>query len=84
MVLLCEFSSTIFGGFQCTINVKGIESIDEVVVLAISQLRDIMEKNRLSELVKKVDEIKWHIHSHTLEDILTSKNDIIWICDHCS
>jgi hypothetical protein len=78
----CEISSETFGGFQCKINIEKVESLDEITALVISQLRVVLETLRFQRLVENVDKIKWHIHSHTLNDIHTKENEIIWICDH--
>jgi len=38
---------------------------------------------KLTNLVKKINNTNFHIHSYTIEDILVSKSeDIFYICDH--
>lgn len=79
---VCEFSSQLFGGFQCHVDLANVESMDEIIILAISQLRAVLQTHKFRELVSKIDKAKWHVHSHTFPDVLTHENDTIWICDH--
>lgn len=77
---VCESSTRLFGGFRCKLDLDGVDSVEEIIILAISYL-----KHHLFEvLVEKVDKTNWHIHSNTFENILINKNDKIWICDHCT
>lgn len=81
---ICEFSSDLFGGFQYKLNLTNvvIDSLDDIITLAISSLRTLFETNKLYGLVERVDKLDWHIHSHTLSDIFLRENETIWICDH--
>lgn len=80
---VCEFSSELFGRFQYKLDLNDVDSIDEIIVLAISYLRTVLKQHLFEVLVEKVDKTNWHIHSHTFEDILLNENEKIWICDHC-
>ena len=82
LVRICEFSSQLFGGFQYKFDIATVESMDEIICLAVSQLRCILECHGFRELILKLDMIRWHVHSHTWDNIRT-QNDVIWICDHC-
>jgi len=78
----CEFSSELFGGFRCKVNIRNTESLDEIIILAVSQLRIVLETFGFDRLVEKIDKLKWHIHSLSLNDIISKKDEVIWICDH--
>jgi hypothetical protein len=79
---LCEFSSESFGGFQHRIELRGIESIDEIIALTVSKLREVLVSHRFLELIDKCDKMRWHVHTHTFADVMT-REDTIYICDHC-
>lgn len=80
---ICEFSSELFGGFQYKLVLNDVDSIEEIIGLAVSHLRTVLKNNLFDVLVEKVDKTHWHIHSHSFEDILLKENEKIWICDHC-
>ena len=83
---ICEFSSELFRGFQYKVDINRVSSIDEIVALAVSCLRTIINQHRLEALTEKIDKAHWGIHSYTLEDILLRQDqtDKIWICEHCA
>lgn len=80
---LCEFSSSTFGGFQHRINLETVESVDDIIVQTVAHLKLVLQIYHLRELFEKTNVTKWHIHSQTFNDILTTPNETIWICDHC-
>jgi hypothetical protein len=76
-------SSNIFSGFTTEINIVFISSINDLCKQFKENLKEILQTHHLEVLLKKLEECKFHIHSHTIEDILTSKkNDIFYICEH--
>tara|TARA_B110000495_G_C22857184_1_gene499845 strand:- start:458 stop:727 length:270 start_codon:yes stop_codon:yes gene_type:complete len=76
-------SSEIFSSFTYDISLFSISSIEEIITLFTNEIRSILMKHNLIELTKKLDDCMFHIHDHTIEDILTSKpEDIFYICDH--
>ena len=81
---ICEFSSDLFGGFKYNLDTNEVDSIEEIIALAVYRLRTTLQTSNFEILVEKVDKTKWHIHSHTFEDVLLKDNDTIWICDHCT
>ena len=43
----------------------------------------LSEKNNLTILAQKLEKAQFHIHSYTIEEILTSNHeDYFFICDH--
>jgi hypothetical protein len=83
---ICEFSSELFRGFQYKFDIDTVTSIDEIVGLAVSSLRSILDENRLEALTERIDKAHWGIHSYTFEDIQKhyKPTDKIWICEHCA
>lgn len=76
-------SSNIFSGFTTEINIVFISTINELCKQFKENLKEILKKHHLEVLLKKLEDCNFHVHSHTIEDILTSKkNDIFYICDH--
>ena len=48
------------------------------------KIRLLNKKYNFEVLLESVNVKKFHVHSHTLEQILISnKDEIIYICDHC-
>jgi hypothetical protein len=77
-------SSEIFSNFQTSISLYDISTIDELINIFRSRLLKLFEDNNLSFLAEKVKKSNFHIHSYTIEQILTSNyEDFFYICDHC-
>ena len=77
-------SSLLFGGYKLSISLYKVSTIDDIIDLFKESLVSLFHENNLYNLEKKAKELKLHIHSHTIEDILTSNcDDIFYICDHC-
>ena len=77
-------SSELFSGFQVDINITEIDTLDDIVKIFLDRLIKVLKDNKFTMLVKKLNETKFHIHSHTLEEILTSeRNTILYVCNHC-
>lgn len=77
-------SSKIFSNFQTNISLYDISTIDELINIFKYRLQKIFEDNNLSVLTEKVKKSNFHIHSYTIEQILTSNyEDFFYICDHC-
>lgn len=77
-------SSDLFSNFQTSISLYDISTIDELINIFRSRLLKIFEDNNLSVLAEKVKKSNFHVHSYTIEQILTSNyEDIFYICDHC-
>ena len=77
-------SSKIFSNFQTNISLYDISTIDELINIFKYRLQKIFEDNNLSVLEEKVKKSNFHIHSYTIEQILTSNyEEFFYICDHC-
>ena len=76
-------SSDIFSDFSVEISLYNIESIDDIINIFVSKLKECLEKNNFTNLVKILEEKNFHIHGQTIENILVSKHtDTFYICDH--
>ena len=77
-------SSELFSNYETKISLYNIETIEDIITIFKERLRELFLTNKLTNLVKKVDTSKFHIHSYTIEQILTSSDeDYFYICDHC-
>ena len=77
-------SSELFSDFEVRISLYNISTIDDIIHTFKNELRETLKKNNLMNLVRMLDDKGFHIHSYTIEAILTSDpEDIFYICDHC-
>jgi len=77
-------SSELFSGFTINIDITQIETLDDICSYFKKKLKEILTQYNFENLLINLNECNFHIHTHSIEAILTSeKNDIIYICDHC-
>jgi len=78
-------SSEIFSGFKVEIDIRMVETRQDIVDIFIGELKSVLKKYNFEILLEKMNyENKWHIHSHTMEEILTSNGeDTFYVCNHC-
>lgn len=77
-------SSEIFSNFQTYISLYDISTIDELINIFKYRLQKLFEDNNLLILAEKVKKSNFHIHSYTIEQILTSNyEEVFYICEHC-
>ena len=77
-------SSELFSGFKVEINIQSIDTVDHIIKIFTDELKTVLKKYNFEILLESVNVGKFHVHSHTLEQILISnKDEIIYICDHC-
>jgi hypothetical protein len=78
-------SSDLFSGFKVHIDIRYIDTLDDIVTIFLSELRIVLKANNFENLMNRIVDKEFHIHSHTLEQILTSNQDnIFFVCNHCS
>ena len=78
-------SSELFSGFKVEMDVRNIDTLDDIVIKFTDNLKKVLKEYNFEILHDSVNVKKFHIHSHTLEDILVSnKDEIFYVCDHCS
>lgn len=79
-----EASSNLFSGFRVDINITKIDTLDDIVIKYVDKLKRVLELNNFIVLLEELDRKNFHIHTHTLESILTSnEDDLFYVCDHC-
>ena len=77
-------SSELFSNFQVKISLYNISTIEDIIVLFKEELNSVLKKNNLTNLMNQLNATNFHIHSYSIEDILTSNpEDVFYICDHC-
>ena len=78
-------SSDLFSNFQTRISLFNVSTIDDIITFFKNELNLVLKENNLSNLQNELAKKNFHIHSQTIEDILTSnEEDIFYICDHCN
>lgn len=85
MSLIKKFalSSELFSYYEKDIDVLGVDSLEEIILIIISELDDLLNKNNLEILSEKLNEGKWHIHGVSLEAIKQESSAAkFYICDH--
>ena len=65
------------------IDIRYINTLDDIVKIFLDELKLVLKQNNFEILLEKIIDSEFHIHSHTLEDILTSNPDnIFYVCNH--
>ena len=76
-------SSETFSDYEMYISLYDISTIDDIINIMRNDLIETLSALKLTNLVKKINNTNFHIHSYTIEDILVSKSEeIFYICDH--
>jgi len=78
-------SSEIFSGFKIDIDIRTINNLQDIVDIFLTELKKILELNNFEVLLDKLKYgNSWHIHTHTLEEILIgNSNSVYYVCNHC-
>lgn len=78
-------SSDIFQGYNILIDLNICDNIEDILIIFKKSMLKLFEDNSLEILVNKVNDINFHIHTHTFEEILISeRNTIYYICENNS
>lgn len=79
------FSSVTFSEYKVTLDIRYIDSINDIIQDCKKDLLKTLETHNFVELIRTCNECNFHIHTHTLNEILTcTAEDKIYICDgHC-
>lgn len=76
-------SSDIFSNFEVDISLYNITTIEDIIKIFVFSLKEVLEKNNLTMLLKILEKRNFHIHNYSIEEILVSNYDsIFYICDH--
>ncbi len=77
-------SSALFSYYEKEINVDLVSSIDEIILLVVSELDNLFRENNLIMLSEKLDDCKFHVHDFTIEEVKNPINNRkYYICDNC-
>ena len=77
-------SSELFSGFKVYIHLTEVDSIEDIISIFKKELESVLTLNNFTNLLEKLNNCNFHIHTNSIEDILTSRReDVFYICDHC-
>jgi len=78
-------SSEVFSGFKINIDIRTINNLQDIVDIFLIKLKKVLELNNFEVLLDKLKYgNSWHIHTHTLEQILIGdSNSVYYVCNHC-
>ena len=77
-------SSELFSGYSTYIDIQSVSTLEDICEQFKKDLKDVLNQHHFENLLRKLDDCRFHIHSYTIEDILISDlNDLFYICDHC-
>ena len=77
-------SSDIFSDFTVEISLYEISTIDDIIKKFKEELKSVLEEHNFTMLLNILENKRLHLHTFTINDILSSKkDDVFYICDHC-
>ena len=72
-----------FSGFSINIDIRQIETIEDIIDIFNKQLLESLKDKNFENLIMILKTKGFHIHNVSIEDILTSGiNDLHYICHH--
>lgn len=77
-----EFSSELFGGFRCRVDLDECDTLDDVVRSAVAALQRSLE--RLPQLARRAEAASFAIHTVSLAELLLSQGGKNYICEGCA
>ena len=75
----CEFDSHLFDGFQTDVDIKNVETLDEIIVTAVSILYSTLKMYNLKGLIQHLDPLTFKIENVTMDDIKKNLDKVIII-----
>ena len=79
------FSSNLFGSYEVKADIRYLNSLDDAIEYCVKDLIETLQKYNFVALIEICKGFDFHIHTHTLDEILLCKpNEIIYICDNCN
>ena len=77
-------SSSYFSFYNVELDIRYINSIEEIIEKVCNDLLNTLEKYNFVYLIDRCKNCDFHIHSHTYEEILiANRSDEIYICEGC-
>tara|TARA_X000000950_G_C13612190_1_gene535801 strand:+ start:192 stop:551 length:360 start_codon:yes stop_codon:yes gene_type:complete len=74
-----RISGSEFDGYIYPIDIRYIDNLDDIINNVKNELIKIFSSLNMNDLVDKVKNTRFHIHSHTLDEILINKVDV-YLC----
>lgn len=83
-IIQCIFSSEVFQGFECDVDLELCKSLEDIIECAKNQLLFVLSEYRFEVLLEKAKKTNFHIHTGCSFDYLLHEvlPDVVWICDH--
>ena len=79
------FSSNLFGSYEVKADIRYLNSLEDAIEYCVKNLIETLQKYNFVALIETCNTYKFHIHTHTFDEILLCKpNEIIYICDNCA
>ena len=76
------FSSATFSEYKVTIDIRYINTLEDIIHDCKQDLLKTLETHNFVQLIDICNKCKFHIHTHTLDEILISNSEEkIYICD---
>ena len=76
------FSSATFSEYNVKLDIRYINTIEDIILDCKKDLLKTLETYNFIDLIEICKKSKFHIHTHTLDEILTSDTEEkIYICD---
>jgi len=76
-----QISGSIFNGYKHDIDVRYIDNLEDIVKSTKDKLKKMLIGCGMINLSGELDKIKYHIHSHTLDEILLKTDIIVYVCN---
>lgn len=75
-------SDEYFNGFTVSINVKPGSTLQIIIDKVKKSLIEHLTSLNLDMLIKRAEDIVWHIHNMGLDDIIDTDQEV-YVCTHC-
>ena len=77
-----QVSGSEFSGFTHDIDIRYVDNLEGIVRITKDKLKEIFDCHNMIDLSSDVENIDFHIHSHTFDDILLmDSKDTIYVCN---
>ena len=77
-----QVSGSEFSGFTHDIDIRYVDNLEGIVRITKDKLKEIFDRHNMIDLSSDVENIDFHIHSHTFDDILLmDSKDTIYVCN---
>ena len=84
-IRIFQFSCETFSGYKVEVDLDNVESMQDIIDYCVNNLRIMLFNNGLEVLIHKLNDINYHVHDITFENVLLSEpsnNPQFYICNH--